>query len=396
MKRAVVIIPTYNERGNIEKTIATVSAVFSTIKTWDMQILVVDDTSPDKTYEVVDAIAQKNKRVHLLINKKKSGLGGAYIAGMRKAFYEMDATAVFEFDADLSHDATKIPLFLKSLDAGSDMVLGSRYIPGGSMPNDWAVHRKILSVGANMLIRLVFMDFKIKDWTSGYRAIRKEVFEAVVPEIDSDQFSGYTFQIGFLYHAKRKGFKIDPDIAYNFIDREVGQSKIGPEYIKNTLHFIFKMRIGEIMKSKFFKFALVGGLGAAVQFMSLVFFRSILPDFNWGFVTQYLTALFLSTEVAVLSNFILNNSWTFAQEKIKAAQLIPKFLQFNVASTGSIIIQLIVGTLGEKLLGLFTLFTVPIINMKIDTGHIYVVLGILLGMVWNFFAYTKFIWKKKQ
>lgn len=396
MKRAVVIIPTYNERGNIEKAIDTLHGVFSKIKDWDMHVLVVDDTSPDKTYEVVAEYEKKHKDVHLLINKKKSGLGGAYIAGMKKAFGELKADAVFEFDADLSHDATKIPLFLKSLDAGNDMVLGSRYIPGGSMPKDWGLHRKILSVGANILIMIVFADFKIRDWTSGFRAITKKVFDAVSPELDSSQFSGYTFQIGFLYHAQRKGFKIDPNIAYHFVDREIGQSKVGPEYIKNTLLFIFQMRIQELLRMKFFKFALVGGLGAAIQFIGLEVFRAVLPEFTvLQYITDYLTAVFLSIEVAILSNFILNNAWTFAQEKIQAAQYLPKFLQFNLASAGSILIQLIVNFIGEHAIGLFSLFTVPVAGFVVDTGHIYLAIGILLGMIWNFFAYTTFIWKKK-
>ena len=396
MKRAVVIIPTYNERETIGKTIDVVLGVFEKIDDWDMHILVVDDTSPDKTYELVESLAKKEKRVHLFLNKKKAGLGIAYLKGMDFSFSELKADVVFEFDADLSHDPTKIPLFLASIERGNELVMGSRYIPGGSMPKDWGLHRKILSRGANMLIMFVFADFSIKDWTSGYRAITKRVFDAVRPELLAEKFSGYAFQIGFLYHALRKGFKIDSSIAYHFTDREVGQSKIGPEYIKNTLVFIFKMRILEILRMKVFKFAVVGGLGALIQLVSVSILRLILPEFSFGFITTYLTAVFLSTEVAILSNFLFNNSWTFAQESIAPSQYLQKFLQFNLASAGSILIQLIVGSIGEHTLGFHPLFTLPLIKLTIDTGHVYTVVGILMGMIWNFFAYTNFIWKKTK
>lgn len=385
MKHAVVIIPTYNESGTIEKTLNALLHVFEKITSWKMSVLVVDDTSPDKTYELVEEIGNKHKQIKLLINKQKSGLGGAYLKGMAYAFGELNADVVFEFDADLSHDPTKIPLFLKSIDNGNEMVLGSRYIQGGSIPQDWGIHRKVLSIGANLIISTVFADFKIRDWTSGYRAITKKVYEAVVPLMQSDQFSGYAFQIGFLYHAQRKGFKIDPNIPYHFVDREVGESKIGPEYIKNTLIFIFKMRLKELLAKKVVKFAFVGGLGALVQLVTLQLWRLFLP---------YQFANFFSIECAVLSNFILNNIWTFSDKKIELSSAPWKFVQFNLASFGSILIQLLIALFGEFVIGLHKLFTIPIVNITVDTGMIYAIAGILLGMVWNFFAYTKFIWKK--
>ena len=159
MKSGIVIIPTYNERENIQKVVPILLEVFKKSPNWNMGILVVDDTSPDKTYEVVSQLSKKNPRVHLLVNKKKSGLGGAYLKGMAEAFGNLHADVVFEFDADLSHDPTKIPAFLKKLDEGYDMVLGSRYIAGGGIPQDWGWYRKILSVWGNLFINLVFLTF---------------------------------------------------------------------------------------------------------------------------------------------------------------------------------------------------------------------------------------------
>ncbi len=395
MKQAAIIIPTYNERENIKLVIPKLLEVFATIKDWQMSILVVDDTSPDKTYEVVEEFSRKNRNVHLLKNKNKSGLGGAYLKGMDYAFNSLQADAVFEFDADLSHDPSKIPVFLAELEKGADMVLGSRYIPGGSIPKNWGWHRKFLSIFGNLTIAAVLTNFSIRDWTTGYRALTKEVYKKVHPYLHSEQFSGYTFQIGFLHQAIQNGFTIK-EVPFMFVDRTIGESKIGPEYIKNTLLYIFKVRIRQFLRSEVFKFLVVGGIGAMVQLASLQLYRALLPDFQFLVITSYLFATLLSIETAIISNFTFNNIWTFADRKLKAAQIPGKFLQFNLTSMGSLAIQLVVAGLGEFAIGLFDLFTVPIVGITVDTGLVYVVAGILLGMAWNFFAYTTFIWKKKK
>jgi len=385
-KKAFVIIPTYNEKENIEATVTTVFESFKEVKNWDCGVLVVDDTSPDKTYELVKKLQKKFKGLELLINAKKAGLGGAYLKGMDHAFNKLNADLVFQFDADLSHDPTKIPLFFKKIDEGYDMVLGARYIPGGSIPADWGFHRKLLSVLGNIVVRTILTNFSIHDWTTGYRAVTKKTYEAVHKELVGDQFSGYTFQIGFLHKAINKGFSV-AEIPFHFKDRTFGKSKIGPEYIKNTLEYIMKVRVQDLLKNRIFKFVIVGGIGALTQLITLQIWRGM---FNFQL------AFFLAIECAVLMNFILSNLWTFADRKLKPGQYPGKFLQFNLASAGSIIIQQIIAFLGETYVGLFALFTLPIINMVIDTGLMYAVGGILIGMFWNFFAYNTFIWKKKK
>ncbi len=389
MPRAIVVIPTYNERENIERTISAVLDQAPKVRPWELQVLVVDDTSPDKTYELVESLGKKNSSINLLVNKKKAGLGAAYLKGMAHAFGQLRADVIFEFDADLSHDPTKIPDFLKEIDDGADLVLGTRYKNGGSIPADWGLHRKFISVFGNIIIRTVLGSFQYSDWTSGYRCIKKKVYEAVVPHLVDDQFSGYTFQIGFLYYAQKQGFDVRESVPYHFIDREIGQSKIGPEYMKNTLEFIFKVRLQELMRSRIFKFAMVGGLGALVQLVALGVFRRLLSD------DMFVLATFLSIETAVVSNFIWNNLWTFKDKRLKSSQIPLKFLTFNASSAGSILIQLIVAWLGERLFGLATLFTLPVIALSVDLGHVYAVVGILIGMVWNFFAYSKFVWNSK-
>lgn len=397
MQKAVIIIPTYNEAKTIEKTLTSIWDVISNhdeekLKNWDISILIVDDTSPDGTYRIIEELQKKHLDLHLLINKEKSGLGGAYLKGMAKAFGELQADVVFEFDADLSHDPKKLPIFLAKIDAGYDMVLGSRYIPGGSIPQDWGLHRKFLSVFGNIVIMLVLGNFSVRDWTGGYRAITKKVYEHVKTKLDSHRFAGYTFQIGFLYNTVKNNFKI-VEVPFHFKDREAGESKIGSEYIKNTLLYIFKVRMQEIVNSRIFKFLVVGTIGAFSQLIM----ANILPNFI-KFNTFPLKILpdFLSIEFAVMTNFILSNLWTFSDRRLNPSQYVTKFFTFNLASGGSILIQTIVISLGIALIGLKNLFILPIIGFVINSRTIFHMTGIIIGMSWNFFAYNKIIWKAKK
>lgn len=390
MQKAIIIIPTYNEKGNIGNTVETLSDAFKRIKTWQMKVLVVDDSSPDGTAQLVQKLQKRFEFLEILINKKKSGLGGAYLSGMDYAFNKLGADIVFEFDADLSHDPQKIPDFLKKIEEGADLVLGSRYIKGGSIPTDWGLHRKFLSVVGNRFINFLMLDFSIKDWTTGFRAIKKKVYLAVEKELHGERFSGYTFQIGFLHKALRKGFKI-AEVPFQFKDRVVGNSKIGPEYIKNTLLYLMKVRIKELLENRIIKFAIVGALGATVQIVSLQLWRLLLNSEK-----TFVFANFLSIETAVISNFIWSNLWTFKDRKLKTKQIPLSFLTFNLSSAGSILIQSAIAYFTANVIGLFTVFVVPFINFAIDTGTISALIGILIGMFWNFFAYNTFVWKKKK
>jgi dolichol-phosphate mannosyltransferase len=173
-------------------------------------------------------------------------------------------------------------------------------------------------------------------------------------------------------------------VPLQFIDRTYGKSKLGTEYIKNTLIYIFKVRIKEIINSRVFKFAIVGAFGALVQLVSLYIFRNFLP---------YALANLAAIEMAIISNFAWNNLWTFADKTISAAKIPLKFIQFNMASSGSILIQELVAISGQLLFGLFFLFSIA--TIEIDTGMLYAVIGIGVGMIWNYFAYSRLIWKTK-
>lgn len=384
-KKVVVIIPTYNEAGNVGPTAEALLKIFKKVPAYDLHILFVDDSSPDGTANQIHALMKKSTKIHLLENKSKGGLGHAYKKGMIFAMDRLQAKIMFEFDADLQHDPARIPAMLKAIDDGADLVLGSRYIKGGGIPKKWSFYRKFLSVVGNQFIRFVMFNFHVHDWTTGYRAIRAKVARRVLPLLGGERFSGYTFQIGFLVKAIQEGFKVS-EVPFIFQDRTIGKSKLGPEYIVNNLIFILRLRMKNILGSRIFKFLMVGGTGMMVQFIAVFFYRKLMP---------YQLAVFLSIEIAIASNFILSNLWTFADRKLKAIQIPGKFLQFNFASGGSIIIQQTIAFLGETFIGLFALFTLPIINLSVDTGTMYVITGIGIGMFWNFFAYSHFVWRKK-
>jgi len=394
-KRAVVIIPTYNESANIPRIIPKLLEVFDSCRGYRMEILVVDDSSPDGTGDLVRNFSKKHDAVHLLTNAKKNGLGAAYLKGMKEAFEKLQADVVFEFDADLSHDPEKIPEFLKEIDRGAQMVLGSRYISGGSIPANWGLHRKFLSVVGNLFINVVLTTFAIRDWTTGYRAITREVYKAVGPEMGGERFSGYTFQIGFLHKAVRKGFRI-AEVPFHFVDREMGHSKLGVEYLKNTLIYILKVRFQEITRWRFFKFALVGLMGFIINSIGLFIFAhttwvprladSLYELFHLSFLNTSGVASALGAECAIVSNFLWNNFWTFRDRRINAKwKYIPKFVQFNLSSIGAVFIQLIVVGFGTELTG-----------QSNPSRMFWLVIATGIGMVVNFTVYSKVIWRDKK
>jgi dolichol-phosphate mannosyltransferase len=343
MEKVVVIIPTYNEKENIGLLIDTLEDIFKEVSSkWDMNILVVDDSSPDGTGEIVRGEMKKLKNVYLFTNKEKIGLGGAYMKGMTYAIQDLKADLMFEFDADFQHDPNLIPEFLKKVDGGADVVLGSRYMEGGSIPQYWGLMRKILSVGGNLYIRLLMLDKKVHDWTTGYRAVRPWVFEKVKGKIT--ELKTYTFQISFLYFARKEGAKI-AEVPLNFAERKWGKSKMpSMESAIKTLTFVTVTRIKDFFYSRFIKFAVVGGFGFVVNFILLRVFRGI------GF--PEVLAWFLSTEAAIINNFTLNNLWTFKEAKIAGLRnTIIKFIQFNLTSVGALVIQSVFGPLGVSLIG---------------------------------------------
>lgn len=369
MRKAVIVLPTYNERDNIEKLIKEIDKVKRKIIKWNLEVLVVDSQSPDGTFELVFKLQKKFPYLHIL-KVPKEGLGKAYVKGFQYAIEKLSPYLIFEMDADLSHDPNLIPLFLEKIEKGADFVIGSRYIKGGSIPKDWGLNRKFFSIIGNLIVRFGFMKLKITDWTSGFRAIKIWVIKSAMDYIKN--YSGYVFQVAFLDYALKNGAKVE-EVPLNFIDRRWGKSKINSfQYIIQTLFYV-------LLNSSFIKFVVVGLIGFVIDF-SLSFL--LIEKFKKA---VWLSTL-ISTETAIISNFLLNNFWSFNYKKIERSmrKYLLAFLKFNLVSSGSILIQ----TLGIQLL-------VSILGK--GGWVIYKVLIIAFIIIpYSYILYNKLIWKEKN
>lgn len=230
-KRALVIVPTYNERENIAKLI---DAVLS--QDPRLEVLVVDDGSPDGTAAIVHDIMAQTPRVHLHQRPKKMGLGTAYIAGFRWAL-ERSYAYVFEMDADFSHDPNHLPSFLNAIES-ADLVLGSRYRDGKVTIINWPITRLLLSYFANVYARFV-TGLQIWDGTGGFKCFRREVLEAI--DLNRVVSNGYAFQIEMSFRAWKKGFRII-EIPIVFVDRTEGQSKMSKAIVREAVWMVWRLR----------------------------------------------------------------------------------------------------------------------------------------------------------
>ncbi|ABF91522.1 glycosyl transferase, group 2 family protein [Myxococcus xanthus DK 1622] len=232
MNPALVCIPTYNERENIE---AIVQAVLETDPRVD--ILIVDDNSPDGTGQLADGLAAQDSRVRVLHREKKEGLGRAYLAAFRWALAEQ-YTYILEMDADFSHDPRYLPGILDAAEAGADLVLGSRYVTGGGTVN-WGVGRQLISRGGSLYARSI-LGVGIQDLTGGFKCFHRRVLEAI--DLDSVKSTGYAFQIELTYRTLRKGFTVR-EVPIVFEDRRVGHSKMSKKIFAEALTMVWKLRL---------------------------------------------------------------------------------------------------------------------------------------------------------
>jgi dolichol-phosphate mannosyltransferase len=228
--RILVIVPTFNEIGNITKLIPRILE-----QDQGIDVLVVDDNSPDGTAAAVESIAKKNSRVRLISRSGKMGLGTAYTTGFRYA-RKHSYSIIFEMDADFSHDPKEIPRFLKEIRT-NDLVLGSRYVRGVNVVN-WPMSRLLLSWLANLYTRIV-TGLPVRDATGGYKCFRRKVLEAI--DFDRIRSDGYAFQIEMTFKAFKKGFRVI-EIPIVFVDRAVGDSKMSSHIVGEAMLMVWKLR----------------------------------------------------------------------------------------------------------------------------------------------------------
>ncbi|MBP2678623.1 MAG: Dolichyl-phosphate beta-D-mannosyltransferase [Deltaproteobacteria bacterium] len=314
--RIVMVIPTYNEKDNIGLLIDRLREVFQRIS-HEMSILVVDDNSPDGTASVVKEKMGACRNV-FLITGKKEGLGSAYIRGMKHAMEEMNADAVMEMDADFSHNPEDVPRLVAALSGGADFVIGSRYVDGGSIPKGWGFMRKLISRGGNIFARYIAGMYRIRDCTAGFRAIRVSLLEKI--DLAGLRIQGYAFQIVLLSQAVARNAVIR-EIPVEFVDRTRGESKIG---VSDILEFMVNAWWIRLQNSKvFIRFCIVGLAGV---FVNLGAFSLLI---HYG-MNKYIASP-IAIEISIITNFLLNNAWTFSERNVEARFHV-KGLKFNLVS----------------------------------------------------------------
>lgn len=355
MQKYLVVIPTFNEKENIVKIIGQVLN-----QSPQLDILVVDDNSPDKTGDLVLVFGQKNKRVNLLTRKRKLGLGTAYRDGfkwgLRKGY-----NFFISMDADFSHPPKSLPKMIKlSQRNKEEIILGSRYIEGGKI-RGWSLYRYLNSYLANFFTRLM-LNLEPHDATAGFKCYPAKFLK----EIDFRKLtaSGYAFQVEMLFWAKKKNFNTI-EFPITFIDRRAGESKISGE-LRKSAKIVFRLFLAQTWVRQLIKFCLVG-LACAVLDWAVYFLIKYLTHWDAQNLKQIMKAL--SFVVSASASFMFNRYWTFrSQEKNVTAQAIKFFL---------------VATLGLGLNNLFFFLITGIFGWPDLAG---LMIATALVLLWNFTA----------
>jgi len=386
---AVVIIPTYNEADSIGKMIEHLMKItFPKVKDWECKVLIVDDTSPDGTYKIVQKLQKKYDNLFLSLAAKKSGIGAAYVRGFKYAMEELNADVVIEFDGDFQHPPKDIPVMLKEIHHGADYVLGSRKIKGGSNPKGWGFKRLFLSEMGGLTARFILFFpfknfFKITDPTTGMKATRVKGF---ADTIDMDHLYSHSFgyKFEFLYKTVKLGASVK-EIPLRFGLRTKGESKIEPQTAKEVLKVVFLLRFFDETTQKFMKFGIIGGFGFVINLLGLKIFSNYMKPLSLEVGVRNGIANALASEISIISNFIFNNLWTFSGQKLSLGKhMLKKFAAFNLSSIfGGILVPTLIIALGTQIFG-------------DDTKTLFLVLAVFgFTVPFNWFVYNTLIWKKK-
>jgi len=381
--KVVNIIPTYNEKENIGLMLKALDKIAQKTPQYQFITLVVDDNSPDGTGEIVKKYAKNHPRVHLITGPKK-GLGHALIRGYQYAMEKLKADVIIPNDCDFSFDPQKIPDLLKKIDEGYDVVVASRHVGRGGTKG-WSLFRKLNHWVSNVFFASWVAGIKeVKDHNGNFKAIRvKGVLDKVPLDnlLKKIKIRGFGFQAYILYELSKVTDKFcEVPVIFKFRTR--GEAKIGKKYLKSYLRDVLEyMKLSILIRlersQQFIKFAVVGTIGYFVNAFFLYLFSKLsFPEWlSWAG----------STELAIISNFTLNNLWTFKQKKITGFILIiKKFLQFNLTSAGALLIQTFFGTLGTMFFGpQYRQLLLPVII-------------VFLVLPYNYFMYTRVIWKTKK
>tara|TARA_B100001540_G_scaffold282263_1_gene272906 strand:+ start:36 stop:1163 length:1128 start_codon:yes stop_codon:yes gene_type:complete len=361
------VLPTYNEEENIENIIQQILKEEKNQSKHTFSILVVDDNSTDETQAIVQRYTSLNSKVHLVTGQKK-GLGDAYKRGFNYALNDLQADLIFQMDSDGQHDTSLIPHFVSSIEEGRDVVIGSRFVEGGTTP-DFSFSRLIMSKVGNLLVRYVGGITQVKDCTSGYRAIRASYLK----ELDFSYLStrGYSFQSSLICDLAWRGANIS-EIPIEFSSRQGGDSKLA---LRDQIEFLLNIpRLGFRNLEDFMKYSLVGVSGVFVNLGLYLFLTRY-------YEISELVAPLIAIESALISNFILNNFWTFGK-RITQSRIRVKFVKFHLVSGFSALINY------SAFLTLFLVFGLYDILANL--------IGIGLAAIVNYLINSNWTWKDNK
>ncbi len=354
--KLVVIMPTYNEAENILPMLEVLSSQFEHIP-HDCHVLVVDDNSPDGTGDLARDYARGHPHVQVL-GGDKQGLGAAYVRGMQFALDQMQADAIFEMDADFSHDPEDLARLVKELDNGADFVIGSRYVKGGTVPDEWGLIRRLNSRCGNFVARYIAGIYRIRDCTAGFRLIRASLLRSI--DLDQIKIRGYAFQVALLHEAvlQRAGIC---EIPVHFTDRKHGDSKLG---LRDILEFIYQIGGIRFRSYKtFVKFCIVGLSGIIVNLGSMTLLMQ-------AGVNRFIASP-LAIEISIITNFLFNNYWTF-RHRSNSSRVRIRGLKFNAVSFVALLVS-------------YTTFVLLTFRFPDVAPQIHQFIGIIPAMLVNFF-----------
>jgi dolichol-phosphate mannosyltransferase len=402
MKHAVVIIPTYNESESIGETIDGVLATVSREPAWRCSLLVVDGNSPDGTAEIVRGAMAQHSEIHLLVEEGKEGIGAAYFKGFRHAVEEMHADALIEFDGDSQHPPEAIPLLLRAIDDGADLVLGSRRRPGGGYPKRWDPVRLFFSRTGGFFARLILFYpsrafWAVTDPTTGLKATRVNgPFRNL--DLSTIRNKGFGYKVEMLFRLTQLDAQVT-EIPLQFRIRAAGESKMTQQTPVEILGTAMRLRLSDEKARRFIRFCVVGFSGFIVNavllelFVRARFVGAIAQKFSFlsslpalAFVAGPAAwAAAFAIEGSIINNFVWNNFWTFQKRRARAFfSAFRDFLVFNALSIGGIILQFCTVGIMARLLGNTT-----------EVRQVTLILTIIfLVLPYNWLAYNKLVWRR--
>jgi len=361
------VLPTYNEEENIGNIIQQILKEEKSLSKHTFTILVVDDNSTDETQTIVQNYISSNSKVHLVTGQKK-GLGDAYKRGFKYALNDLKADLIFQMDSDGQHDTSLIPDFVSYIEEGKDVVIGSRFVEGGTTP-DFSFSRLLMSKVGNLLVRYVGGITQLQDCTSGYRAIRASYLK----ELDFSYLStrGYSFQSSLICDLAWRGADIS-EIPIEFSSRQGGDSKLA---LRDQIEFLLNIpRLGFRNLEDFMKYSLVGVSGVFVNLGLYLFLTRY-------YEISEVVAPLIAIESALISNFILNNFWTFGK-RVTQSRIRVKFIKFHLVSGLSALINYSVFLALFLVFGLFDILA----NL----------IGIGLAAIVNYLINSNWTWKNNK